>query len=43
MKMIPTEEIPWKTVVANARVGHVQNKYVREGEVLPCFQRNGCS
>jgi hypothetical protein len=35
MKVIPTEEIPWKTVVANARVGDVQNKYVREGEILP--------
>ena len=35
MKVIPTEDIPWKTVVANARVGDVQNKYVGEGEILP--------
>jgi hypothetical protein len=35
VELIPTEEIPWKTVVANARVGDVQNKYVREGEILP--------
>jgi hypothetical protein len=35
MQVIPTEEIQWKTVVANARVGDVQNKYVREGELLP--------
>jgi hypothetical protein len=35
MKVIPTLEIPWKTVVANVRVGDVQNKYVREGEILP--------
>jgi hypothetical protein len=31
MKVISTEEIPWKTVDANAGVGHAQNKYVREG------------
>ena len=24
MKVIPTEEIEWETVVANARTGHVQ-------------------
>ena len=35
MKVIPTDELPWKTVAANARVGHVQNKYVSEGEILP--------
>jgi len=35
MKVIPTEEIEWETVVANARAGHVQHKYVREGEILP--------
>ena len=35
MKVIPTEEIEWETVVANARAGHVQRKYVREGEILP--------
>ncbi|MER5628011.1 hypothetical protein ABT061_44035 [Streptosporangium sp. NPDC002544] len=35
MEIIPTDEMDWKTVVANARVGDVQNKYVREGEVLP--------
>lgn len=35
MQVIPTEEIPWKTVAVNARVGDVQNKYVREGEILP--------
>src|ERR1700742_1106216 len=35
MKVIPTEEIPWKTVVATARVSDVQNKHVREGEFLP--------
>ena len=34
MKVIPTEEIEWETVVANARTGHVQHKYVREGEIL---------
>jgi hypothetical protein len=35
MKVIPTEQIEWQTVVANARAGHVQRKYVREGEILP--------
>jgi hypothetical protein len=35
MKVIPTEEIEWETVVANARAGHVQRKHVREGEILP--------
>jgi hypothetical protein len=35
VELIVTEEIPWKSVVANARVGDVQNKYVREGEILP--------
>ena len=35
MKVIPTEEIEWETVAANARAGHVQRKYVREGEILP--------
>lgn len=35
MKVIPTEEIEWETVVVNARPGHVQHKYVREGEILP--------
>jgi hypothetical protein len=35
MEVIPTDELEWKTVVANARVGEVENKYVREGEVLP--------
>jgi hypothetical protein len=35
MEIIPTEQIPWKTVLANARGGDVQSKYVREGEILP--------
>src|SRR5258708_2050896 len=35
MEVIPTEELEWKTVVANARVGEVENKYIREGEILP--------
>ncbi|MER5628031.1 hypothetical protein ABT061_44145 [Streptosporangium sp. NPDC002544] len=35
MEIIPTEEIEWKAVVANARVGDVRSKYVREGEILP--------
>jgi hypothetical protein len=35
MEVIPTEDIPWKTVAVNARVGDVQNKYIREGEILP--------
>jgi hypothetical protein len=35
MQVIPTEEIEWETVVANARAGHVQRKYIREGEILP--------
>src|ERR1700751_4090660 len=35
MEVIPTDELEWKTVVANARGGEVENKYVREGEILP--------
>jgi hypothetical protein len=35
MKVIPTEQIEWETVVTNARAGHVQRKYVRKGEILP--------
>jgi hypothetical protein len=37
MKVSPTEELPWKTVVVNARVGHVQNKYVRKVRSFPAL------
>ena len=41
MTVIPAEEISWKTVAANARVGGMQNNDIREGEVLPDVQWSG--
>jgi hypothetical protein len=35
MQVYDTEKMPWVRVVANARVGEVQCKAIREGEVLP--------
>jgi hypothetical protein len=35
LKIILTEDLPWKPVAVNARVGEVQSKYVREGEIPP--------
>jgi hypothetical protein len=35
MQLIATESIPWKPVAVNARVGRVESKFVREGELLP--------
>lgn len=35
MEIFPTEEMPWKSLKVNARVGEIQNKYIREGEILP--------
>jgi hypothetical protein len=35
MQLIDTESIPWKPVAVNARVGAVESKFVREGELLP--------
>jgi hypothetical protein len=35
VEIIPTDQLEWKLVAANARTGDVENKYVREGELLP--------
>jgi hypothetical protein len=35
MELIPTEEIPWKTVEVDASVGKVRNKSIREGVSSP--------
>jgi hypothetical protein len=35
MQLMDTESIPWKPVAVNARVGDVESKFVREGELLP--------
>jgi hypothetical protein len=35
MEVYDTEKMPWVRVAANARVGEVRRKAIREGEVLP--------
>ncbi|MEV8517651.1 hypothetical protein [Dactylosporangium sp. NPDC051484] len=35
MHVTDTEQLEWRTVAVNARTGEVQNKYIREGEILP--------
>lgn len=35
MQVVDTEAVPWKPVAVNARVGDVESKFIREGELLP--------